>query len=119
PCSLTGLGLTVGISANVEPLVQPDTPVVDAARCASAIFYSISNCQEGLRGFSFGNSLIRQVVEELGGELRQLKTFATLSPVPGFRPWLAGGAGAGHRIDAELAGLLGALGEPDWFSDGA
>ena len=121
PIIFTGLALTVGISPNVQPLVDPDTPVLDAARCTSAIFYSISNCQEGLRGFSFGNSLIRQVVEELGGELRQLKTFATLSPVPGFRPWLAGvaGSGAGQRIDAGLAGLIGTLGEPDWFADGA
>ena len=54
----------------------------------TAIFYSISNCQEGLRGISFGNFLIKQVVEELQAELPRLKRFATLSPVPGFRRWL-------------------------------
>jgi malonyl-CoA decarboxylase len=54
----------------------------------TAIFYSISNCQEGLRGISFGNFLIKQVVEELKAELPQLTQFATLSPVPGFRRWL-------------------------------
>ncbi len=121
PVIFTELALTGGISAHVQPLVDPDAPVLDAARCTSAIFYSISNCHEGLRGFSFGNSLIRQVVKELGGELPRLKTFATLSPVPGFRPWLAGVAGSrgGDHIDDELAGLLGALGEPDWLLDGA
>ena len=54
----------------------------------TAIFYSISNCQEGLRGISFGNFLIKQVVEELGRELPKLENFVTLSPVPGFMQWL-------------------------------
>lgn len=54
-----------------------------------AAFYSISNCQEGLKGISFGNFLIKQVVEELAREQPQLKTFVTLSPVPGFVRWLA------------------------------
>jgi malonyl-CoA decarboxylase len=54
----------------------------------TAIFYSISNCQDGLRGVSFGNFLIKQVVEELKAELPHLVRFSTLSPVPGFRRWL-------------------------------
>jgi malonyl-CoA decarboxylase len=54
-----------------------------------AVFYSISNCQEGLKGISFGNFLIKQVVEELAREQPQLKTFVTLSPVPGFARWLS------------------------------
>lgn len=54
----------------------------------TAVFYSISNCQEGLRGISFGNFLIKQVVEELVREQPQLKTFVTLSPVPSFARWL-------------------------------
>jgi malonyl-CoA decarboxylase len=54
----------------------------------TAVFYSISNCQEGLRGISFGNFLIKQVVEELVKERPSLKTFVTLSPVPGFAAWL-------------------------------
>ncbi len=53
-----------------------------------AVFYSISNCQEGLRGISFGNFLIKQVVEDLAKERPSLRTFVTLSPVPGFRTWL-------------------------------
>ena len=51
----------------------------------TAIFYSISNCQEGLRGISFGNFLIKQVVEDLRAELPGLRHFSTFSPVPGFR----------------------------------
>ena len=54
----------------------------------TAVFYSISNCQEGLRGISFGNFLIKQVVEELTKECPTLKTFVTLSPVPGFSKWV-------------------------------
>ena len=55
----------------------------------TAVFYSISNCQEGLRGISFGNFLIKQVVDDLRKDLPGLKNFVTLSPVPGFSRWLA------------------------------
>lgn len=55
-----------------------------------AIFYSISNCQPGLRGISFGNFLIKQVADELKSDYPALKQFSTLSPVPGFRRWLDG-----------------------------
>ena len=59
-----------------------------AEEATTAVFYSISNCQQGLRGVSFGNFLIKQVVEELSRELPSLKTFVTLSPAPGFGAWL-------------------------------
>ena len=58
------------------------------ARATCAVFYSITNCQQGLRGVSFGNVLIKQVVEDLGKEFPRVRTFATLSPIPGFRAWL-------------------------------
>jgi malonyl-CoA decarboxylase len=61
-----------------------------------AVFYSISNCQDGLRGISFGNFLIKQVVEDLTKELPSLKTFVTLSPVPGFKSWLFRALGSGE-----------------------
>ncbi len=63
-------------------------PVVDSGQADTAIFYSISNCQQGLAGISFGNFLIKRVVELLTQEFPKLKTFATLSPLPGFRRWL-------------------------------
>jgi malonyl-CoA decarboxylase len=86
---------------------------------AVAAFYSISNCQEGLRGISFGNFLIKQVVEELSRELPSLKTFVTLSPAPAFRSWLfralAGGQLA-YLGEAEQA-LLHKTQEHGWSDD--
>jgi malonyl-CoA decarboxylase len=121
PVIFTELALTREMSAKVQPLLDPDSPVLDAASCTSAIFYSISNCQEGLRGFSFGNFLIRRVVDELRVELPRLEEFATLSPIPGFRSWLAGVAACreGDCGNTELAALLGSLAAPDWLDDGA
>ncbi|WP_052214761.1 malonyl-CoA decarboxylase [Belnapia sp. F-4-1] len=88
PLIFVEVALVQGLAAAVQPLLARDEPPADPARADTAIFYSISNCQEGLRGISFGNFLIKQVVEELKAELPQLATFSTLSPVPGFRRWL-------------------------------
>ena len=110
PIIFIEVALTKGMSEQVQPLLDPDSPVVDPASADAAVFYSITNCQEGLRGISFGNFLIKQVAEDLGREFPRLKTFATLSPIPGFRKWLAEAA-ATH---AELAELVDALAEPDW-----
>jgi malonyl-CoA decarboxylase len=111
PIIFIEVALTKGMSEQVQPLLDPDSPVVDPASADAAIFYSITNCQEGLRGISFGNFLIKQVAEDLGREFPRLKTFATLSPIPGFRKWLADAA-ATH---AELAEFAGALAEADWI----
>ena len=86
PIIFIEVALTKGMSDQVQPLLDPDSPVVDSAGATAAIFYSITNCQEGLRGISFGNLLIKQVVQELEREFPRLRTFATLSPVPGFPP---------------------------------
>jgi len=101
-----------GMSASVQPLIDPDSPVVDPATADSAVFYSITNCQEGLRGVSFGSLLIKQVAEDLGREFRRLRTFATLSPVPGFRRWLVSMVPQlnGMGIPADILALLG---DPD------
>jgi malonyl-CoA decarboxylase len=88
PLIFIEVALTRGLIAKVQPLLDPHSPVVDPATADCAIFYSITNCQDGLRGVSFGHSLIKQVVEHLGRELPRLRTFATLSPIPGFRKWL-------------------------------
>jgi malonyl-CoA decarboxylase len=94
PLIFIEIALTTGIAARVQPLLDPDAPVIDPVRTDCAIFYSITNCQAGLRGVSFGNLLIKQVVEDLGREFPRLRTFATLSPIPGFVKWLASGDGA-------------------------
>jgi malonyl-CoA decarboxylase len=90
PLIFVEVALTAGLADSVQPLLAPPADPAGAPPkgADTAIFYSISNCQEGLRGVSFGNFLIKQVVEELKAELPQLKRFATLSPVPGFRTWL-------------------------------
>ncbi len=92
PLIFVEVALVQGLSAAVEPLLAPDTDEraqeARASQADTAIFYSISNCQEGLRGVSFGNFLIKQVVEELKQELPRIERFATLSPVPGFRRWI-------------------------------
>ena len=111
PIIFIEVALTRGMSDQAQPLLDPDSPVVDPASTDSAIFYSITNCQEGLRGISFGNFLIKQVAEDLGREFPRLKTFATLSPVPQFRKWLSDSAGD----QPELARLVTALDETDWF----
>jgi malonyl-CoA decarboxylase len=88
PLIFIEVALTREVSAHVQPLLDPAAPVDDPLRATCAIFYSITNCQQGLRGVSFGNALIKQVVDDLGREFPRLKTFATLSPIPGFRGWL-------------------------------
>ena len=81
--------LTRGMSDRVQPLLDPDSPVLNPKLASCAVFYSITNCQEGLRGVPFGSFLLKQVLEDLQTELPQLKRFATASPIPGFMEWLA------------------------------
>jgi malonyl-CoA decarboxylase len=89
PIIFIEVALTRGMSDQVQALLDPDSPVLDAEAAEWAIFYSITNCQEGLRGVPFGSFLIKQVVEDVSRDLPRIKKFATLSPVPGFRRWLA------------------------------
>ena len=109
------VALTRGMASRVQPLLDLESPVTDPASANCAIFYSITNCQEGLRGVSFGNLLIKQVAEDLGREFPRLKTFATLSPIPGFRKWL--GALAKEKADVRV--LLARLDSGRWFDDHA
>lgn len=116
PLIFIEVALTRGMSGAVQPLLDLDSPVADPGAADTAIFYSITNCQEGLRGISFGNLLIKQVAQQLGREFPRIKTFATLSPIPGFRRWVSGIAGelaataAGRAALAEIA----RCDEPDW-----
>jgi malonyl-CoA decarboxylase len=90
PLIFVEVALTKGLANAVQPLLAPpeDGAGLPPKGADSAIFYSISNCQEGLRGISFGNFLIKQVVEELKAELPGIRHFATLSPVPGLAAWI-------------------------------
>ncbi|MCB4824847.1 malonyl-CoA decarboxylase domain-containing protein [Roseicella aerolata] len=117
PLIFVEVALVQGLASAVQPLLSRDEPPGDPARADTAIFYSISNCQEGLRGISFGNFLIKQVVEELKAELPQLTRFATLSPVPGYRRWLerqlASPPEGGLFRPEEAAALAAAAGKDD------
>ncbi len=73
----------------VPPLLDAQSSSNDPARATTAVFYSISNCQPGLRGVSLGNFLIKNVVDVLSKEFPRLKVFCTLSPIPGFVAWLS------------------------------
>ena len=120
PIIFIEVALTHGISDKVQPLLDVDSPVADPAQANCAIFYSITNCQEGLRGISFGNFLIKQVAEDLGREFPRLKTFSTLSPIPGFRAWLRDAdtldqlAQPSSPGSAALLKQLRSLEESDW-----
>ena len=107
PLIFIEVALTRGVTAQVQPLLDPDSPIDDPALATCAIFYSITNCQEGLRGVSFGNVLVKQVVEALGREFPPIRTFATLSPIPGFRSWLTERAAiAPGSMSPELTALI-------------
>jgi len=89
PLIFVQVALTQGVPSSVQKLLADDRAPIEAEYADTAVFYSISNCQAGLRGISFGNSLIKQVVSDLSNELPKLDTFCTLSPIPGLNRWLA------------------------------
>jgi malonyl-CoA decarboxylase len=100
PLIFVEVALVTGISDDVQSLLDESAPVGDPRAADTAIFYSISNCQRGLAGISLGDFLIKRVVDNLAAELPHIKTYATLSPIPGFRAWLD------KRIPEEGADLL-------------
>jgi malonyl-CoA decarboxylase len=103
PLIFVEVALTQGIPGAIGPLLAEDRQPLGPGQVDTAVFYSISNCQAGLRGISFGNSLIKQVVDVLGREVTGLKTFVTLSPIPGLTRWIEGQA-----QDATAQAMLGA-----------
>ena len=118
PLIFVEVALMAGIPAAIAPVLEArhrDEPLNEPP--ATAVFYSISNCQDGLKGISFGNFLLKQVVEELGRELPSLKTFVTLSPVPSFARWLDRAlADTGDlNISAEDRRNLAMLRDPRWI----
>lgn len=87
PLIFVEVALTDHLAGNVQELLDEHAPVFDTRAADTAIFYSISNTQDGLRGVSFGNFLLKRVIDDLKKDLPQLKQFATLSPLPQLRRW--------------------------------
>ena len=112
PLIFVEVALVNGIANNVQALLDQTAPTKDPEQADTAIFYSISNAQRGLSGVSFGDFLIKKVVERLSARLPNVKTFATLSPIPGFRRWLDGRIKDGadllsHEQEASLRAVAG------------
>jgi malonyl-CoA decarboxylase len=133
PLAFVEVALVKGIARNVQTLLDDAAPSADPATADTAIFYSISNTQKGLRGISFGEFLIKRVVQRISTELPRIKTFSTLSPVPGFCAWLErapkesiegafseterGGVRALGGSDDPQTALLAVLARADWPQD--
>lgn len=135
PLIFVEVALTNGIAGSIQELLDETAPRQDPQSCDTAIFYSISNTQPGLRGISLGNFLIKQVIDDLSRGLPNVTTLSTLSPMPGFRAWLdrklANGdselVGKGDlaklqsvtTAEAGAAALRSLLDRPDWQRDPA
>ena len=113
PLIFVEVALVAGMASDVNALLDEGAPVGDPQAADTAIFYSISNCQHGLAGISFGDFLIKRVVDALASDLPRLKVFATLSPLPGFRAWLdrVGNAAAGGLLLPAERGAIESLGD--------
>ncbi|MBC6439467.1 MAG: malonyl-CoA decarboxylase [Rhodospirillales bacterium] len=105
PLIFVEVALVDNMAGSVQRLLDPDAPLTAPTEAEAAIFYSISNTQRGLAGVSLGDFLIKRVVDELRRELPNLKTFATLSPMPGFRRWLEGHLAEARQLGFAPAGL--------------
>ena len=134
PLIFVEVALVKGMSDNIQSLLDESAPVIDPQSADTAIFYSISNAQPGLKGISFGDFLIKRVVDLLAAEFKNLKTFATLSPIPEFADRLTAGLEAESPDDLltaaerkKLGRFESALGdaesiksllyEPGWFNE--
>ena len=113
PLVFTEVALTHELAGSIRAILDHDAPPAAAAQARCAIFYSISNCERGLTAIPLGNVLIKHVVDKLQGEFPRLKTFATLSPLPGFAAWVKSSAA---RLPAAVRD---ALAVPGWHRDPA
>lgn len=133
PLIFVHVALTNGISSSVQAILDENTPLQDISQADTANFYSISSAQKGLVGISFGNFLIKRVVDKLSREMKQIKYFSTLSPIPHFRAWLDPILAKGDELffspkelkdlrqlsksDNAAKGLLHILKSDGWYKD--
>jgi malonyl-CoA decarboxylase len=121
PLIFVEVALTRGMPAGIDPILSANRERIDPERATTAVFYSISNCQRGLAGVSFGHFLIKQVVEEVGRQIPRLSTFITLSPAPNFAEWLKRerATEASLALSEEDRAALETLDRADWWRDEA
>jgi malonyl-CoA decarboxylase len=117
PLIFVEVALTEDMPGAIAPLLAPARTAIDARRATTAVFYSISNCQDGLRGVPLGNFLIKQVVEELRRGMPTLKRFVTLSPVPGFGAWLGRESRTAGWLSDDERVALQELRKAGWHED--
>lgn len=121
PLIFVEVALVQGLAGNIQTLLDPKAPQMDPQEADTAIFYSISSAQKGLAGVSFGGFLIKRVVDQLAREFPDLKAFSTLSPLPGFLPWLLDRLAQDDSIllpgeEKQLQGLSGSAHPGAWLS---
>ena len=119
PLIFVEVALTRDIPARITPILATKREPIEPERATTAVFYSISNCQRGLAGVSFGSFLLKQVVAEVCREMPRLSTFVTLSPAPGFAAWLARERAIENSImlTADDRARLTLLDKPEWWRD--
>src|SRR6185503_931230 len=115
PLIFVEIALSRGLPGSVQLLLDLAAPVPDPHSADTAVFYSISNTQKGLRGISFGNLLLKRVIEDLQRDLPRLQVFATLSPLSGFRGWLEQAVSERRALlpGAEVAKFAAMIGHPE------
>jgi malonyl-CoA decarboxylase len=121
PLIFVEVALTREMPGAIAPILSDKRDVVEPGRATTAVFYSITNCQRGLAGVTFGHFLIKQVVEEVSRELSRISTFVTLSPAPNFAAWLKreSACEASLALDGDDREALAVLDRPNWWRDPA
>jgi malonyl-CoA decarboxylase len=114
PLIFLEVALTTDVPRSITPVLAEKREPIAAEAASTAVFYSISNCQPGLGGIRFGNYLLMQVMELLAAELPNLKTFITLSPIPGFAGWLRSARAEDRAVITDVKERLAALDDPLW-----
>ena len=118
PLIFVEVALTREIPGAIAPILADKRDEVDPERATTAVFYSITNCQRGLAGVSFGSFLIKQVVEEVSREVQRVSKFVTLSPAPNFGAWLRRErtSAVSMAFDEDDRVALALLDKPGWWS---
>jgi malonyl-CoA decarboxylase len=121
PLIFVEVALTPDIPDAIAPILSPGRAAIEPDKATTAVFYSISNCQRGLAGVSFGHFLIKQVVEEVSRQNGKLSIYVTLSPAPDFAAWLnrERKAESSRALSEPDRAILTQLDQPNWWQSSA